>query len=123
MKKPSESSAMKVPEGYSEISGTRAPIWSPKYKGELIEGIVTEDRVIKTTKGRKKIESRLLILSGDTGSNAIWVSAALKQILDAEKTVKGRTFMIVYEGLRKIKGQGNPMKVFRVFEKNSKAKK
>lgn len=115
--------AMRTPSGYTELVGTRAPIWQPKAVSEFIEGTVIDDKIVKSKKGRKSISSRLLTLASETGTNAVWVSAALEQILGAEKSVKGRTFMIVYEGLRKIKGQGNPMKVFRVFEKKGNGKK
>lgn len=109
---------IKVPAGYQEIVGTRAPVWNPKAKGEYIAGSVVEDKVVKTKKGKKQITSRLLTLKDTDGSvQAVWVSAAIEQVLGQEKTVKGWNLMIVFEGLRKIKGQGNPMKVFRVFRK------
>lgn len=120
-----EKETMKVPQGYAEIVGTMAPVWQPKAKAEFIEGVVTGDRIVNSKKGAKKLSTRLLTLAGDTGTNAVWVSAGLAQILEGRKSVIGCSFMIVYEGTKKIKGQGNPMKVFRVFEKGGprKAKK
>lgn len=114
--------AMKVPAGYKEIAGTRAQVWAPKENGEFIEGMVTEVRDVTTKKGRTKITTRLLTLTGPDGSNAVWMSAALEQALGKEKVLKGRQLMIVYEGLLKIKGQGNPMKRYRVFEKTKASK-
>lgn len=114
---------MKVPAGYAELSGEFAQVWQPSAKGEFIEGKVTQLKTVKSQKGKKSIETRLMTITGDTGSNAVWLSAALEQIFGTVKNIVGRSFMIVYEGTKKIKGQGNPMKVFRVFEKNGKAKK
>jgi hypothetical protein len=121
MRKSTKPEAMKVPAGYREIAGSRSDVWTPKAVGEFIEGVVTEVKAVKTKKGKKTIESRLMTLAGDTGANAVWMSAALQQALGKEKVLIGRQFMIVYEGLQRIKGQGNPMKRFRVFEKETKA--
>lgn len=107
-----------VPSGYQELSGSQAPIWAPKAKGEFLEGTVTEDRNVDSKKGKKKISTRLLVLQEPEGTHkGIWCSAAIQQVIGKEKSVKGWKLMFVYEGLRKIKGQGNPMKMFRVFRK------
>lgn len=110
---------IKAPSGYVEITGTRAPVWEPKAKGEYIQGVCVEDKIVKTQRGRKKIESRLITLKDDSdGSlNAVWVSAALEQLIGKEKTVKGRAFMIAFEGRKKLKAGQNPMKQFRLFER------
>jgi hypothetical protein len=108
---------MKTPAGYEELSGDFAPVWNPTDIGEFIEGTVTEVKRLKSKKGRKSIDSRLMTLVSDTGAQAVWLSAGLEQILGKVKDIVGRVFMIAYEGTKKIPGQGNPMKVFRVFEK------
>jgi len=121
MRKATKPESMKVPAGYKEVTGSRANVWNPSAVGEFIEGEVTEVKEVKTKRGRKTITTNLMTLVGDTGANAVWMSAALQQALGAEKVLKGRQFMIVFEGLQKIKGQGNKMKRFRVFEKETKA--
>lgn len=120
-KAPKGYAPISIPKGYSELlGGDVADIWKPRTRGEFIAGEVISDKVVETKQGRKKLSSRLLTLRDIDGIvQSVWVSAALKRVFDEYKTVKGRNFLIAFQGLKKIKGQGNPMKDFRVFERNS----
>ena len=108
-------SMIELPRGYTAISAGRS--WDYKTH-PVLEGTVSGFRSVTSTKYFEKVdgkkvpkEQRVCDLHTKDGDVSVYESAALSALFDQKK---GARVCLIFQGLKKIEGRDQPMKLFTV---------
>ncbi len=100
---------VELPPGYETIAGSFGGQQWDVEKMPNLEGIVDKNKDDLTVgSGRNKKTQSLVEVKTDSGTYTVWKSAALYAFFD--EVEEGDSVCLIYQGLRKIAGQKNPMK-------------
>lgn len=101
-----------LPKGFTAISfGGQS--WKPEKPGDQIIGKLTGVKSVDLPKNGR-IPARTVAvysLTTDEGARDVWESGGLKALANVKK---GQTVCIVFLGMKKLKGQANPMRDYAV---------
>lgn len=104
-----------LPAGFKAISGG-GNSWKPAKKGESITGVMGKAKVVSLPKNGR-IPARdvnVYNITTKDGSVDVWESGGLKALA---KIKKGKPVYIQFIGMKKIKGQAQPMREYVVATK------
>lgn len=97
--------------GWKPVQGSKFPDIFDFKKTPQFEGHVSQVKKVSIRRGKKLVQSRIAyIVDKDGVLWGVWESAALGALFSSMK--KGQQVRIRYNGLKKIRGQKNPMKDF-----------
>lgn len=100
-----------IPERYKIVQSGSFPDIYDFTKHNVLEGTVSQIKTVTTRRGKKLDKSRIAYIANTDGEVfGVWESAALREFMGQIK--KGDEVFIRFNGLKKIKGQKNPMKDF-----------
>ncbi len=108
-------SMVELPRGYTAINAGTS--WD--YKTDpVLEGTIAGFRSVTSTKYFEKIdgkkvpkEQRVCDIETSSGTRAVYESASLSALFDQKK---GARVCVIFQGLKKIEGRDQPMKLFTV---------
>lgn len=108
-------SMIELPKGYAAINAGSS--WDYKAK-PILEGIISGFRTVTSTKYFEKVdgkkvpkEQRVCDLETKDGAVSVYESASLSSLFDQKK---GARVCLIFQGLKKIEGRDQPMKLFTV---------
>lgn len=108
--------APQLPKGFKAISGG-GNSWKPAKPGDSIEGIMAGSKVVSLPKNGRIPARDVNVYSIKQKSGEaidVWESGGLKALA---KIKKGKPVFIAFVGMKKIKGQSQPMREYLVGTK------
>lgn len=107
--------APQLPKGFTAIS-RGGDSWKPEKPGDSVIGKMVGVKTVDLPKNGRIPARTLNVYSIETkeGVRSVWESGGLKALAEVKK---GAQVAIVFVGLKKIKGQTNPMREFVVGTK------
>lgn len=106
---------VQLPKGWKAITGG-GNSWKPAKSGESIEGVMLGSKVVSLPKNGRIPARDVNVYTVKTkdADVDVWQSGGLKAL---EKIKKGKPVYIQFLGMKKIKGQAQPMREYLVATK------